>query len=37
MGNGQGFLDDKVEEQNEIAEHICGVVARRDGKPMDRS
>jgi hypothetical protein len=37
MGDEQGFLDDKVEEQNEIAEHIFGMVARRDREPMDET
>ena len=37
MEDEQGFLDDKVEEQNEIAEHLLGIVARRNGKPMDRT
>jgi hypothetical protein len=26
-----------VEEQNEIAQYIFGIVARRDGNPMDRT
>jgi hypothetical protein len=29
--------DQQIEEQNEIAEHIFGMVARRDGLPMDRT
>jgi hypothetical protein len=29
--------DQQVEEQNEIAEHIWGIVARRNGEPMDRT
>jgi hypothetical protein len=27
--------DLQIEEQNEIAEYILGIVARRNGKPMD--
>jgi hypothetical protein len=27
--------DQQVEEQNEIAEHILGIVAKRNGEPMD--
>jgi hypothetical protein len=26
-----------IEEQNEIAQYIFGIVARRDGNPMDRT
>jgi hypothetical protein len=29
--------DQEVEEQNEIAEYIFGIVARRDGQPVDRT
>jgi hypothetical protein len=27
--------DQQVEEQNEIAEHILGMVAKRNSEPMD--
>jgi hypothetical protein len=33
----QTFLDKDLEEQNQIADHILGMVARRDGMPFDRS
>ena len=29
--------DQEIDEQNEIAEYIFGMVARRDGKPVDRT
>jgi hypothetical protein len=29
------FFDSQIEEQNEIADHIFGMVARRDGEPLD--
>jgi hypothetical protein len=29
------MFDTQIEEQNEIAEHIFGMVARRDGEPRD--
>ena len=29
------FVDDLIEEQNEIADHILGMVARRDGEELD--
>ena len=29
--------DHGIEQQNEIAEHIFGMIARRDGKPMDET
>jgi hypothetical protein len=37
MTNGKqnAANDQLIEEQNEIAEHILGMVTRRDGKPMD--
>ncbi len=31
------FVDEHLGQQNEIADHILGMVARRDGKPLDRS
>lgn len=31
------FFDDQIEQQNEIADHILGMVARRDGKKFDTS
>jgi hypothetical protein len=31
------FFDRELEEQNQIAAHILGMVARRDGKPFGRS
>lgn len=31
------FFDEHLEQQNHIADHIFGVVARRDGKPLDQS
>jgi hypothetical protein len=31
------FFDRDREEQNQIAESILGMVARRNGKPLDRS
>jgi hypothetical protein len=31
------FFDRDIEEQNQIADHIFGMVARRDGEPFDRS
>ena len=31
------FFDRHLEEQNQIADHLLGMVARRDGKPFDRS
>jgi hypothetical protein len=31
------LFDRDLEEQNQIADHILGMVARRDGKPFDRS
>ena len=32
-----GFVDLHFEEQNQIADHILGVVARRNGEPFDRT
>ena len=32
-----GFFDPLIEEQNQIADHILGMVARRDGMPFDCS
>jgi hypothetical protein len=29
--------DQQIEEQNEIAEYLFGMVARRDGQPTDRT
>jgi hypothetical protein len=29
--------DQQIDEQNEIAEYIFGIVARRDGLPVDRT
>jgi hypothetical protein len=29
--------DQEIDEQNEIAEYIFGIVARRDGQPVDRT
>ena len=29
--------DQEIDEQNEIAEYIFGMVARRDGQPVDRT
>jgi hypothetical protein len=29
--------DQQIEEQNQIAEYIFGMVARRDGQPVDRT
>ena len=37
MGRELDFFDDRIEEQNEIADYILGIVARRDGKPLDSS
>jgi hypothetical protein len=31
------FVDEYLEQQNEIADHILGMVARRDGMPWDQS
>jgi hypothetical protein len=31
------FFDRHLEEQNEIADYLFGMVARRDGKPLDRT
>jgi hypothetical protein len=31
------FFDHQIDEQNEIADYILGIVARRDGKPLDSS
>lgn len=37
VGREPEFFDDQVEEQNEIADYILGIVARRDGEPLDSS
>jgi hypothetical protein len=29
------FFDEHTEEQNQIADHIFGMVARRGGEPLD--
>jgi hypothetical protein len=29
--------DQEIDEQNEIAEYIFGMVARRNGEPVDRT
>jgi hypothetical protein len=31
------FVDEYLEQQNEIADQLFGMVARRDGKPLDQS
>jgi hypothetical protein len=31
------FFDRHVEEQNDIADYLYGMVARRDGKPLDHN
>jgi hypothetical protein len=31
------FVDGHLEQQNEIADQLLGMVARRDGKPLDKS
>ena len=31
------FLDPLNEEQNRIADHLLGTLARRDGEPFDRT
>jgi hypothetical protein len=36
-GSLDSIVDWDVEEQNQIADHLFGMVARRDGKPFDRS
>lgn len=36
MPDGQDHpLDTQIEQQSEIAEHIFGIVAKREGKPRD--
>jgi hypothetical protein len=35
MEEEREYVDTQIEEQNEIAEHIFGMVARRNGEPRD--
>jgi hypothetical protein len=37
MEDEQDYVDTQVEEQNEIAEQIFGMVAKRSGEPRDKS
>jgi hypothetical protein len=31
------YIGEHIEQQNHIADHLLGMVARRDGKPLDQS
>jgi hypothetical protein len=31
------FFDPDIDVQNQIADHLLGMVARREGEPFDRS
>jgi hypothetical protein len=31
------FFDRDIEVQNQIADHLLGIVARREGEPFDRT
>jgi hypothetical protein len=35
MGQEDEYVDHQIEEQSQIAEHVFGMVARRDGEPRD--
>jgi hypothetical protein len=37
MDDEHAYVDTQVEEQNEIAEQIFGMVAKRIGDPRDKS
>jgi hypothetical protein len=37
MSDEMEYVDTQIKEQNEIAEHIFGMVAKRDGKPRDET
>jgi hypothetical protein len=37
MEDEHEYVDTQVEEQNEIADQIFGMVARRNGEPRDKS
>ncbi len=32
-----GFFDPYIEEQNQLADHLLGMVTRRDGEPFERT
>jgi hypothetical protein len=37
MNGEQEYVDTQIEEQNEIADQIFGMVARRNGLPRDET
>ena len=36
-GHELEFVDEHLEEQNDLADRLLGMVAKRDGKPLDQS